>query len=175
MQESDMSALSLRLALLAGGSAALCADEDDDAIGLFARALALPGIERWPFDLARVQLAYGERLRRARANSDSRAPLSMAYDAFALLGARPWMERASKELRASGWIAPRTTATGDRVLTPQEREIAGLAAAGLSNKQIAERLYLSHRTVGAHLYQIFPKLGISSRAALRDALADLSE
>ena len=175
MQESDMAALSPRLALLAGGSAALSADEDDDAIGLFANALALPGIERWPFDLARVRLAYGERLRRARANSDSRAPLSMAYDAFALLDARPWMERASKELRASGWIAPRTTATAGRVLTPQEREIADLAAAGLSNKQIAERLYLSHRTVGAHLYQIFPKLGISSRAALRDALAALGE
>lgn len=175
MQESDMTTLSPRLALLVGGSAAACADEDDDAIALFGTALALPGIERWPFDLARVRLAYGERLRRARANSDSRAPLSMAYDAFALLGARPWMERSAKELRASGWIAPRTTAAGGRALTPQEREIADLAAAGLSNKQIAERLYLSHRTVGAHLYQIFPKLGISSRAALRDALAALSE
>jgi DNA-binding CsgD family transcriptional regulator len=175
MQESDMAALSPRLALLAGASAALCTDQDEEAISLFARALALPGIERWPFDLARVQLAYGERLRRARANSESRAPLSMAHDAFALLGARPWMERASKELRASGWITPRTTPTGDKGLTPQEREIADLAAAGLSNKQIAERLYLSHRTVGAHLYQIFPKLGISSRAALRDALAASSE
>ncbi|WP_369221614.1 LuxR C-terminal-related transcriptional regulator [Streptomyces sp. R39] len=175
MQESDMAALSPRLALLAGGSAALCADEDGDAISLFAKKLELPGVERWPFDLARVQLAYGERLRRAQANSDSRGPLSMAYDAFALLGARPWMEHASKELRATGWIAPRAAAAGGRVLTPQEREIADLAAAGLSNKQITERLYLSHRTVGAHLYQIFPKLGISSRAALRDALAALGE
>jgi DNA-binding NarL/FixJ family response regulator len=58
-------------------------------------------------------------------------------------------------------------------LTPQEREIAMLAAAGLSNKEIGQRLFLSHRTVGAHLYQIFPKLGITSRAALRDALASL--
>lgn len=175
MRESDMAALSPRLALLAGGSAALCADEDDDAVSLFGMAVAIPGTERWPFDLARVQLAYGERLRRAQANSDSRAPLSMAYDAFSLLGARPWMERAAKELRASGWIAPRAAAARGRILTPQEREIADLAAAGLSNKQIAERLYLSHRTVGAHLYQIFPKLGISSRAALRDALAALGE
>ncbi|MER5459084.1 helix-turn-helix transcriptional regulator [Micromonospora sp. NPDC002389] len=50
-------------------------------------------------------------------------------------------------------------------------EIAGLAASGLTNKQIAERLYISHRTVGAHLYRIFPKLGVSARAGLRDALS----
>jgi DNA-binding NarL/FixJ family response regulator len=55
-------------------------------------------------------------------------------------------------------------------LTPREREVALLAAAGFSNRQIAERLLLSHRTVGAHLRQVFPKLGVSSRAALRDAL-----
>ena len=56
-------------------------------------------------------------------------------------------------------------------LTGQELEIAGLAASGLTNKQIAERLYISHRTVGAHLYRIFPKLGVSARAGLRDALS----
>jgi len=56
-------------------------------------------------------------------------------------------------------------------LTPQQREIATLAAAGLTNEQIGERLYLSHRTLATHLYQIFPKLGVSSRAALRDALS----
>ena len=55
-------------------------------------------------------------------------------------------------------------------LTPQELQIAMLAATGLSNKQIGNRLYMSHRTVGAHLYRVFPKLGITSRAALRDAL-----
>ncbi|WP_369228260.1 AAA family ATPase [Streptomyces sp. R39] len=175
MRDIDMAALSPRLALLAGGSAALCAEEDEDAIRLFDEALAVPGVERWPFDLARVRLAYGERLRRARANSDCRGPLSQAHDAFTLLKARPWMERASKELRASGWTMPRTVTAEHQLLTPQERQIAELAASGLSNKQIAERLYLSHRTIGAHLYQIFPKLGVSSRAALRDALADLDE
>ena len=56
------------------------------------------------------------------------------------------------------------------MLTAQEHQVATLAAAGLTNKQIGERLYLSHRTVAAHLYQIFPRLGITSRAALRDAL-----
>jgi hypothetical protein len=56
------------------------------------------------------------------------------------------------------------------LLTPQERQIAELAAGGLTNKQIAQRLFLSHRTVGGHLHRIFPKLGVTSRAALRDAL-----
>ncbi|MGW4488948.1 AAA family ATPase [Amycolatopsis sp. NPDC004368] len=172
MHEADIGALSPRLGLLAAGSAALCTRDDDESVRLFTAALATPGAERWPFDLARVRLAYGERLRRARANADSREPLRLAYDAFTLLGAGPWADRTAKELRATGWGGPKTTAGGD-VLTPQEREIADLAASGLSNKQIAERLYLSHRTIGAHLYQIFPKLGISSRAALRDALAAL--
>ncbi|SDN97814.1 ATP-binding protein [Actinacidiphila guanduensis] len=175
MADIGMAELSPRLALLAGGSAALCAESDEEAVRLFAEALAVPGVERWPFDLARVRLAYGERLRRARANADCRGQLSQAHDAFALLGAGPWRERAAKELRASGWTAPRTGTAERSVLSPQERQIAELAASGLSNKQIAERLYLSHRTIGAHLYQIFPKLGISSRAALRDALAALDE
>ncbi|WP_326568924.1 LuxR family transcriptional regulator [Amycolatopsis rhabdoformis] len=174
MREADIAALSPRLSLLSAGSAALCATDDDEAVRLFEDALEIRGVERWPFDLARVQLAYGERLRRARANAESREPLRLAHDAFTLLGAGPWADRAAKELRATGWGAPKTTASGE-VLTPQEREIADLAASGLSNKQIAERLYLSHRTIGAHLYQIFPKLGITSRAALRDALAALEK
>jgi DNA-binding NarL/FixJ family response regulator len=58
-------------------------------------------------------------------------------------------------------------------ITPQELEIAMMAVSGLTNKQIGERLYLSPRTIGAHLYQVFPKLGVTSRAALRDALATL--
>ena len=82
-------------------------------------------------------------------------------------------ERAGHELRATGLTIGQTDLLGPASLTPQELEIAQLAAAGLTNKQIAERLFLSHRTVGTHLYQIFPKLGITSRAALRDALRDL--
>ncbi|MFD3457612.1 ATP-binding protein [Streptomyces sp. NPDC058691] len=174
IRDNDIAALSTRLALLAGASAALCATDDEESVRLFGEALALPEVEQWPFDLARVRLAHGERLRRARANAEARGQLTLAYDAFAELRAGPWMDRAAKQLRAAGWVAPRTEA-GGKVLTPQEREIADLAASGLSNKQIAERLYLSHRTVGAHLYQIFPKLGITSRAALRDALGALKE
>ncbi|QRP42737.1 response regulator transcription factor [Amycolatopsis sp. FDAARGOS 1241] len=62
-----------------------------------------------------------------------------------------------------------------RLLTPQELEIAELAASGLTNKQIAQRLHISHRTVGAHLYQLYPKLSITSRAMLREALEALSD
>ena len=73
-------------------------------------------------------------------------------------------------MRATGTTIGRPHTTGPEALSPQQLEIARLAAAGLSNKEIGERLFLSHRTVGSHLYQIFPKLGITSRAALRDAL-----
>jgi DNA-binding CsgD family transcriptional regulator len=84
---------------------------------------------------------------------------------------RPWALRAGNELRASGLTSTRIDGPGPASLTPQEREIAEFAAAGLTNKQIAERLFMSHRTVGAHLYRVFPKLGVTSRAAFRDALA----
>jgi DNA-binding NarL/FixJ family response regulator len=117
-----------------------------------------------------VQLAYGERLRRLHANRDSRLYLRAALETFQLLGAQPWAARAGKELRATGVSIGPAATTGPVSLTPQQQEIAMLAAAGLTNKQIGERLFLSPRTVATHLYQIFPKLGITSRAALRDAL-----
>ena len=150
-------------------SAAIAAD-DERAPALFQRALGLPSVEQWPFDAARVRLAYGERLRRTRAAAESRIPLQAALTAFQKLGAAPWASRAELELRATGAIRTPSSARGAESLTPQELQIARLAASGLTNKQIAQRLYLSPRTVGGHLYQIFPKLGITTRAALRDAL-----
>jgi len=143
--------------------------------GLFEEALAVPGADQWPFDLARVQLIYGERLRRATAITESRVHLGSALETFEWLGAAPWVDRASKELRATGQKRPRAREQDRDELTPQELEIATLAATGLSNKQIGERLFLSHRTVAAHLYRTFPKLGITSRAGLRDALAGLRD
>ena len=120
-----------------------------------------------------MRLAYGERLRRARsARRGAGAQLGAALDAFQRLGATPWARRAAAELRATGQAPAAASTNGSaEPLTPQEHEIASLAAAGLTNKQIGERLYLSHRTVSGHLYRIFPKLGISTRAALRDALS----
>ena len=174
MRDAGIAGLSPRLALLATASEAIAAP-DDLAPGLFEKALALPGAGRFPFDLARVRLCYGERLRRARATTGSRAQLTAALEIFERLGARPWAARAAGELRAAGRTHPQADLRERDPLTPQEREIAMLAAAGMSNKEIGQRLFLSHRTVGAHLYQIFPKLGITSRAALRDALAELPE
>lgn len=167
-REAGLAALSPRLALVSLGSAAIAA-ADDHATELFEHALAIPEAERWPFDLARVHLAYGERLRRARAIAEARTHLSAALEIFQGLKARPWATRADNELRATGLGNKHDPAA----LTPQELEIAQLAATGLTNRQIGERLFMSHRTVGAHLYRIFPKLGISSRAAIRDALGPL--
>jgi DNA-binding CsgD family transcriptional regulator len=172
IRDANLAALSPRLTLLATASEAIAAP-DDLAPGLFERALAVPGADRFPFDLGRVCLCYGERLRRARATTGSRAQLTAALEIFERLRARPWAARAAGELRATGQTDPRASHRGRDSLTPQELEIAELAAAGLSNKEIGQRLFLSHRTVGAHLYQIFPKLGITSRAALRDALDSL--
>ncbi|MFI9547989.1 AAA family ATPase [Streptomyces sp. NPDC052016] len=170
MWEAHTAAVSPRHAMLMDASAALCTTDDEEALRLFAQALATPAAERWRFDFARVQLAHGERLRRIRATAESRKPLRAALATFEHLGARPWAERAEKELRAAGWSRRGSGESKAHTLTPQELEIARLAASGLTNKQIAERLFLSHRTVGAHLYQAYPKLGITSRAMLRDAL-----
>jgi ATP/maltotriose-dependent transcriptional regulator MalT len=170
MQEANLAALSSRLALVTGAAAAMTAS-DHDAPGLFDAALAVPGVDRWQFDLARVRLLYGERLRRARAMREARQQFEVACQVFDRLRARPWIERATTELRATGRVKPRA---GDDVLdrlTPQEYEIVSLAASGLTNRQIAERLFLSHRTVGGHLHRAFPKLGVATRAALRDALS----
>ena len=169
IRAGNMAAISPRIALLAGASAALVAP-DDLAPALFEQALAVPGADRWPFDHARVQLAFGERLRRTRWTAGSRIHLSIALDAFGRLGAAPWVKRTVTELRAAGVAAAVTPSQGVGSLTSQEYEIAMLAAAGLTNKQIAERLFLSPRTIGAHLYRVFPKLGVATRAALRDAL-----
>jgi len=168
MLDGDVASLSPRLAMLVAGATALL---DDAAVDAFERALAVPDAARWPFDRARVHLAYGERLRRDRASRDARRQLSSARDIFSQLGAVPWESRADSELRATGQPAARDHGPVPVTLTPQQRQIAALAAAGLTNKQIGERLYLSHRTVATHLHQIFPKLGVTSRAALRDALS----
>ena len=171
MCAAGVARISSRLALLSGAAAAMIAP-DGEAAALFDQALATSDAERWPFDMARVQLLYGERLRRTGEMTRARVHLAAALETFRRLGAATWAERAAMELRATGATRPRGEHHDHEALTPQELEIAMLAAGGLSNKQIGNRLYLSHRTVGAHLYRIFPKLGITSRAALRDALPD---
>lgn len=144
--------------------------EDDEAERLFEDASAVE-LTKWPFMWARNRLAYGAWLRRRRHVARSREPLRQAREIFDQLGAVPWARRARLELRAAGESSPETRADRSAGLTPQELQIATLAARGLTNRQIAERLFLSHRTVGTYLYQVFPKLGVSSRAQLSSVLA----
>ncbi len=129
----------------------------------------------WPFYVARTQLAYGVWLRRQRRMTQSRAPLREAAETFDALGLLRYAERARRELRASGETVRRRDPSGWSQLSPQELQIAQLAAEGLSNRQIGEQLYLSHRTVESHLYRLFPKLGVTSRAQLRNALENASD
>ncbi|MGW6487630.1 AAA family ATPase [Streptomyces sp. NPDC055056] len=169
MREANVSAISTRMTLIQAAADALTArpDEVDDA---FQYALGVAAQEpRWLYETARISLAYGEWLRRARKTVAARNHLSAAYAAFQSMGARPWMDRAHSELRAAGATTRQGRGEG---LTAQEHEVAVLAAQGLTNPKIAEQLGMSPRTVSAHLYRIFPKLQITSRAALRDALGN---
>ena len=148
---------------------ALLAD-DADADRRYEEARA-GELRRWPFAQARVQLAHGAWLRRQRRVAESRPLLRSAAETFDALGTVPWGDRARQELRASGERSRRRTGAAQHQLTPQELQIVQLAAAGLTNREIGEQLYLSHRTVSSHLHRIFPKLGVTSRAMLGDALS----
>jgi DNA-binding NarL/FixJ family response regulator len=173
LERARVAEISPRLAMVAKAAAALTA-ADEEKRTRFDEVLALPAVSRYPFDHARIELAYGEHLRRARATGEARIHLRRALDGFRLLRAELWMEKAASELRAAGAPTGRPAPADPASITPQQFEIAQLAAQGLTNKQIGERLFLSHRTVATHLYQLYPKLGISSRAALSDALAEMA-
>jgi DNA-binding CsgD family transcriptional regulator len=143
---------------------------DDAAIDEeIARARRAPGRTSSWFE-ARVDLAHGMSLRRRRRGVESRRSLSSALTVFTELGAAAWAQRAAAELAATGAVAGQRERAAWSVLSPQELQIAQLAAQGLTNREIGERLFLSHRTVGSHLYRIFPKLGITSRNQLHLAL-----
>jgi DNA-binding CsgD family transcriptional regulator len=141
----------------------LASDDDIDERVEYARAS--PGPPSIWFS-ARLDLAWGMSLRRRRRVTDSRRPLRRALLAFDALGASGWSQRARTELAAAGDVAEHQDRGAWLNLSPQELQIAQLAAEGLSNREIGSRLYLSHRTVGSHLYRMFPKLGIRSRAQL---------
>lgn len=136
----------------------------------YDRALASDLLTGWPCFRSRLLLAYGRWLRRQRRAAESRVPLRAARDSFDALGLYGLSESARKELRASGETSMRREPDARDALTAQELQIAELAARGLSNREIGRTLYISHRTVGSHLYRIFPKLGITSRAQLAFAL-----
>jgi DNA-binding CsgD family transcriptional regulator len=137
---------------------------------LFEAALSVPDAARWPWDYARVHFAYGQWLRRTHDTTFARVHLRAALEIFDRIGAEGFAQRTREELRAAGVAYAVHPDIPASPLTAQERQIADLAATGLTNKQIAERLFLSHRTVGSHLHRLYPKLGVTSRTALRAAL-----
>jgi DNA-binding NarL/FixJ family response regulator len=117
-------------------------------------------------DRARTSLAYGEFLRRSRRRVDARGHLRAALEVFDEVGAEPWAERARQELRASGETARKRDVSTTEELTPQELQTARLVAQGLSNREVAERLFVSPRTVEYHLSNAYQKLGLRSRGEL---------
>jgi DNA-binding CsgD family transcriptional regulator len=152
---------------------AVLAPEGDTAEA-YRTAFAMD-LSAWPLHRARLHLAHGSWLRRSRRILECRPALRAARDGFDALGAKAWGRLAREELRAAGEeSAGRETPSGER-LTAQELQTAMLAATGLTNREIGRRLFMSHRTVSAHLYRIFPKLGITGRGQLRTALETLPQ
>lgn len=143
--------------------------DDDTAEYHYKQALTDdPG--QWPPHRARLLLAHSHWLRRRRRTVESRAPLREARDIFDTLGAPHWSDHTRNLLRSTGESTTQRVPAARERLSPQELQIATLAATGLTNRQISQRLYLSHRTIGSHLYRIFPKLGITTRTQLAHAL-----
>ena len=139
----------------------------------FAGALRDPAGEQWPFERAQLRLDYAEWLRRRRRINEAKPELANALETFRRLGARSLAQRTEAELRASGVVVTGAPGGFDALmeLTPQQRQIVRLARDGLTNREIGDRLSLSPRTVGSHLYRSFPKLGITDRHQLRDVIA----
>jgi DNA-binding CsgD family transcriptional regulator len=139
---------------------------DADYQPAFEEALTLHGLTTTPFELARTQLCFGERLRRGRRRADAREPLRHALETFEQLGARPWAERARTELAATGETARPRNANAADELTPQELQIALVVANGATNKEAGAALFLSPKTIESHLSRVYRKLDVRSRTEL---------
>ena len=140
--------------------------EGDEAEGCYRESIGRLRRTRVRAELARAHLLYGEWLRRERRRGDAREHLRTAHEMLTAMGIEAFAERAQRELLATGESARRRTAETTAELTSQEAQIARLARDGLSNPQIASRLFISSRTVQYHLSKVFTKLDISSRSQL---------
>ncbi|GGO67752.1 LuxR C-terminal-related transcriptional regulator [Nonomuraea cavernae] len=160
-----------RLALVARCRALLAAP--GEAGELFCEALELHRQGACRFETARTQLLYGGALRRERRPGAAREHLHGALETFERLGAVLWSERARAELRASGEAVVHVSPAGDpeRLLTAQQLRIARLVAEGATNREVAERLFLSPRTIDHHLRNVFVRLGVRSRVELARLLS----
>jgi len=147
--------------------------EGDTAERFYRESIDRLGRTRVRTELARAHLLYGEWLRRERRRIDARAQLRIAHDMLEAMGMDAFAERANRELQATGGTArKRTVAIADEQLTAQEAQIARMARDGLSNPDIAARMFISARTVEYHLRKVFTKLGVSSRRQLDRVLPD---
>jgi DNA-binding CsgD family transcriptional regulator len=144
--------------------------DDETAVDLFERSLQGRDGTLRPYDRARTQLLLGRWLRKLRRRIDSREHLRAALASFTQLGMESWAAQARAELRASGETTTSAPKHALTVLTAQEAEVARLVTTGVSNRDVAERLHLSPRTVEYHLAKVYVKLGISSRTQLAAAL-----
>jgi DNA-binding NarL/FixJ family response regulator len=144
--------------------------EGQAAEPLYREAIERLGRTRIRVALARAMLVYGEWLRRENRRVDAREQLRAAHELLTGTGMEAFAERARRELLATGeTVRKRSVETLDE-LTPQEVQIARLAAERQTNPEIGAQLFLSPRTVEWHLRKVFGKLGISSRRELRSAL-----
>ena len=150
-------------------SRALVSD-DDVAETLYSEAIEHLQPTRLRVDLARARLLYGEWLRRRRRRVDAREELRSAHDMFSEFGMEAFAERARVELEATGERARRRTVDTADELTPQEVQVARLAAAGHTNREIAAQLFISSSTVEYHLRKAFRKLDARSRTQLANRL-----
>ena len=144
---------------------------DSSAALLYEEAIDVLSSSRAELQLARAHLLYGEWLRRQHRRLDARDHLRTAQQLFEAKGVEGYAERARSELAATGERVRRRDVSTARVLTPQERRIAELAAQGATNPEIASKLYLSAHTVDYHLRKVFQKLAVASRRQLSSALA----
>ena len=146
-------------------TALLCESEAADTEACYRRAFEEFSEVGMVIYAARTRLLFGEWLHHSGRTPESRVELRAAHACLLDLGFTPLAERAARGLGAAARAKRRAASVQDS-LTPQERQVAEMAASGLNNREIGERLFLSHRTVGSHLYRIYPKLGIKSRNQL---------
>jgi ATP/maltotriose-dependent transcriptional regulator MalT len=142
-------------------------EEGETADSLYREAIERLGRTRMQLDLARAELVYGEWLRRRGNRSEAREHLRAAHNALSEMGVEGFAERARRELAAVGETVRARKQDHFASLTVQEAQVARLASEGHSNQEIGSKMYISPRTVEWHLGNVFGKLGVTSRKALR--------
>lgn len=167
--QAEASRLSSALAA-ASRCRGLLADEDGFCVE-FDHALRSHERTPTPFERARTELCFGEMLRRARHRSDARVHLRAALDTFEHLDAAPWSARARAELAATGEVSNPSREQWTHVLTPQEIQLSMIVGRGATNKEASAALFISPKTVEAHLHRVYVKLGIRSRTELAGLVA----